>query len=312
MYNPNNNGKITPPPPAQNYGAVNQTNAYGGGYGSQRPNTAYGYPTSGTGVPNNTAAYDIPSYEKPAYNSNLAGSNPNNGGLYDEFNLNEFSSTKIRHGFIRKVYSILTVQLLFTFGFALATLYCDPIKTVMINYYYVFLILGIVLTLPLMIFLACVPSAARNYPSNYILLFFITMGISCLVGIASAVTKSEIFYYALATTAVVTVALTLFSFQTKYDFTGWAVYLYIAFIILCFVGILGIFFQNKIFHIVFSGISAFLLSISIIVDTQMIVGGKHRTYQFSIDDYIFATLAIYMDIVNLFLTLLSLYTAASE
>lgn len=309
MYNPNNNGKVVPPPPAQNYGAVNQTNTYGGGYGNPRPNT---YTYAANGATHNTTAYDLPAYDKPTYNGTAGGSNPNNGGLFDEFSLNEFSSTKIRHGFIRKVYCLLTIQLLLTFGFAFAAIYSDTLRMTLLGSYYLFLFLGIGMTLPILIFLACVPSSARSFPMNYILLFIITAGMSFLVGLASATTKSDIFYYALATTAVVTTALTIFSFQTKFDFTGWAVYLYIAFIILFFIGILGIFFRSKIFNLIFAGISAFLLSISIIVDTQMIVGGKHRTYQFSIDDYIFATLAIYMDIVNLFLSLLSLYSAVSE
>lgn len=39
---------------------------------------------------------------------------------------------------------------------------------------------------------------------------------------------------------------------------------------------------------------------------QQVVGGKHRKYQYSIDDYIFAALTLYMDIVVLFMNILSL------
>lgn len=68
----------------------------------------------------------------------------------------------------------------------------------------------------------------------------------------------------------------------------------------------------------------------IVLDTQMIVGGKHSRYRFTIDDYCFdrasvpsfgsdfcfaweimgtcqAAIAIYLDIVNLFLFLLQLF-----
>ena len=41
-------------------------------------------------------------------------------------------------------------------------------------------------------------------------------------------------------------------------------------------------------------------------DTQLIVGGAHKKHQFGVDDYVFAALNIYLDIINLFLLLLQL------
>jgi FtsH-binding integral membrane protein len=40
---------------------------------------------------------------------------------------------------------------------------------------------------------------------------------------------------------------------------------------------------------------------------QMIVGGKNRKIQFGPDDYVFAALNIYLDVINLFLMILSLF-----
>lgn len=51
------------------------------------------------------------------------------------------------------------------------------------------------------------------------------------------------------------------------------------------------------------------LSISLqylVFDTQMILGGKHRKYQVSPEEYIFAALNLYLDVVTLFLFLLQL------
>ncbi|SOV17125.1 bax inhibitor 1, putative [Plasmodium sp. gorilla clade G2] len=233
-----------------------------------------------------------------------------NGGLYDEFSLNEFSSTKIRHGFIRKVYSILSLQLLLTFGCALLAVLYKPFNAFVLTYYSPLFVVGVLLSLPIMIALACAPQMARKYPSNYFILLSITLGMSLIVTLASARTNSEIFFYAFGTTAVVVIGLTIFAFQTKWDFTGWYVFLFMAFLILIVMGIVGIFVRSKAFNLVFAGISAFILSISIIVDTQLIIGGKHKKYEFSVDDYIFATLALYMDIINLFLSILSIFSNA--
>jgi protein lifeguard len=41
-----------------------------------------------------------------------------------------------------------------------------------------------------------------------------------------------------------------------------------------------------------------------VYDAQLIFGGKHRKYQFGIDDYVFASLSLYLDIINLFLIIL--------
>ena len=42
-------------------------------------------------------------------------------------------------------------------------------------------------------------------------------------------------------------------------------------------------------------------------DIYVIVGGNH-SYQFEIDDYVFATLSLYMDIIQLFLAVLAFGT----
>merc|ERR1712244_171859 len=49
-----------------------------------------------------------------------------------------------------------------------------------------------------------------------------------------------------------------------------------------------------------------IFSLFIIYDTQLIVGGTHKKHQFTVDDYVFAALNIYLDIINLFLMLLEL------
>ena len=39
----------------------------------------------------------------------------------------------------------------------------------------------------------------------------------------------------------------------------------------------------------------------------MIVGGKHHKYQFEEDEHVFATITLYLDIVNLFLIFASAF-----
>lgn len=53
--------------------------------------------------------------------------------------------------------------------------------------------------------------------------------------------------------------------------------------------------------------SHFTVSLQYLVfDTQLILGGKHRKYEVSAEEYVFAALNLYLDVVSLFLLLLQL------
>lgn len=49
---------------------------------------------------------------------------------------------------------------------------------------------------------------------------------------------------------------------------------------------------------------AVIYSVYLLVDTQMVLGGKHK--QLTLDDYILGATIIYVDIISLFLKLLRL------
>ena len=59
-------------------------------------------------------------------------------------------------------------------------------------------------------------------------------------------------------------------------------------------------------NMVYCAIGVLIFSMYVVYDTQLIVGGKHKKFQFSVDDYIFAALALYLDVINLFLYILAL------
>jgi FtsH-binding integral membrane protein len=113
---------------------------------------------------------------------------------------------------------------------------------------------------------------------------------------------------ALATVTGVTLGLTLFAIQTKYDFTGWGPYLFVAILVLMIFGFIIAFFPgNAVATKVYCGIGALIFSLYLVYDTQLIVGGEKRKYQFSIDDYAVAAICLYVDIIQLFIMILSLF-----
>lgn len=110
---------------------------------------------------------------------------------------------------------------------------------------------------------------------------------------------------AVGITAAVCLGLTLFAFQTKWDFTVMGGVLFVAVIILMVFGIVAIFVQVKVLQLVYASLGAFIFSIYLIYDTQMMMGGKHK-YSISPEEYIFAALNLYLDIVQIFMYILTI------
>lgn len=81
--------------------------------------------------------------------------------------------------------------------------------------------------------------------------------------------------------------------------------LFVAVIILMVFGIVAIFVQVKVLQLVYASLGAFIFSIYLIYDTQMMMGGKHK-YSISPEEYIFAALNLYLDIVQIFMYILTI------
>lgn len=108
---------------------------------------------------------------------------------------------------------------------------------------------------------------------------------------------------AAAITAFITVGLTAYAMQTKYDFTTAGGILTGCLMAMILMGFIGIFVPHiKAFELLMSGAGAVLFSCFLVVDIQMMMDGKR--VQLSPDDYIFAALNLYLDIINLFLYIL--------
>jgi protein lifeguard len=118
-------------------------------------------------------------------------------------------------------------------------------------------------------------------------------------------TKPGIVLMAAGITAAITVGLTLYALQTKYDFTTAGGILMGALIGLLVVGFVRLFFPRVPgLELAIAGFGALLFSAYIVFDVQMMMDGKH--VQLSPDDYIMASLQLYLDIVNFFLYILSM------
>lgn len=216
----------------------------------------------------------------------------------------EFSDESIRKGFIRKVYSILMVQLSITLGLIALFLYHQPTREWVQRHPEMWWIALIVLIVTL-IAMACCTEVRRKSPMNFIFLFLFTIAQSFLLATAASNFQSEEVLMAVGITAGVCLGLTLFAFQTKWDFTVMGGVLFVAVLILLIFGIVAIFVPGKTITLIYASLGAFIFSIYLVYDTQLMMGGKHK-YSISPEEYIFAALNLYLDIVNIFLYILTI------
>lgn len=222
----------------------------------------------------------------------------------------DFSDKSIRRGFIRKVYSILMVQLSISMAFIAWFLYHKPTQRFVQSHFELFII-AIVILFVTMIALVCCGELRRKAPTNYIFLFIFTLAESFLLAVSSSTYKADEVMMAVGITAAVCLGLTLFAFQTKYDFTMCGGFLFVCVLILFIFGIVAIFVHGKIIKLVYASLGALIFSIYLVYDTQLMMGGSHK-YSISPEEYVFAALNLYLDVVNIFIYILTIIGAAKD
>ncbi|XP_065569579.1 protein lifeguard 1-like [Artemia franciscana] len=229
---------------------------------------------------------------------------------FSEEEVFEFTEKKIRNAFIRKVFTILTIQLAITAGLIAVFIYSPGVKQWTSQH--PGLALGIMIgTIVCIIVLACCDNFRRKTPWNYIVLFIFTILEGMMLGLMASSFDADDVLLAIGIVAIITLALTLFSFQTKIDFTAMAGGLLCLGICLLMFGLFALIFQSKILQILYASLGALVFSFYLVFDLQIMMGGKHR-YSISPEEYIFAALNLYLDIVNLFIYILRLIGLLSD
>ncbi|RMX50607.1 hypothetical protein pdam_00009647 [Pocillopora damicornis] len=207
-----------------------------------------------------------------------------------------FNDKSIRLGFIRRVFAVLMLQLATTVGAICLFIFNHNVKNFAQNNwamytsaYVVFFVLYFVLV--------CCEGVRRSYPANVIMLSLFTLSLSYLVAVISSFHETNIVLIMMGVTTLVCASVMIFACQTKYDFTTWGGVLFCA--------ALAIFFLS-----IFTPLWLALSTTFLAYDVQLVMGGKK--YELSPEEYIFASLILYMDIIRIFLLLLAIFGRGSN
>ncbi|XP_058533940.1 protein lifeguard 1 [Ochotona princeps] len=216
-----------------------------------------------------------------------------------------FSDRNVRKGFIMKVFLLLSAQLSVTAIIISMFIFWKALNSwVLANPWFTYALLPAFFGV--LIILACCGDLRRRVPANYILLGFFTILEGLLLGTVSVFYKAEEVLWATAATTLVTLALTIFALQTKWDFTLLNGVLFVFIFVLMAYGIILLFVRSYWLHLLYAGLGTLIFSFYLVMDVQLMVGGRHIHSDLDPEEYVFAALNIYLDIINLFLFILQL------
>ncbi|KAK7027375.1 hypothetical protein SK128_005118 [Halocaridina rubra] len=260
-------------------------------------------------------AQPSPFSPQPVYNASGGGfpiqdgSHRSDGGVPKDDVLPEqfggsFSDKAIRHAFIRKVYLILMCQLLVTLGIVSLFTFHDGVRYFVQRNNWIYFLSYVVFMITYLSLICC-SGLRRRWPGNFIMLGIFTIALSYMAGTIASMYETKIVVMTIGITCAICFLITLFATQTKYDFTGCGIYLFVALTVMFIFGIIAIFTYSRIMYTIYSAGIALLFSMYLVFDTQMIVGG--RKHEMSAEEHIYGALVLYLDVINIFLALLSLF-----
>ncbi|KAK5655925.1 hypothetical protein OQA88_5060 [Cercophora sp. LCS_1] len=213
------------------------------------------------------------------------------------------ATVDIRNQFIRKVYTILTVQLLVTGGVSTLSFASESYKDWIQSH-------------PAMVWISLFGAMGfmlltywkrHSYPTNLLFLSGFTLMEAYTISVIVSFYKTSIVLNAVLLTGGIFVFLTAFACQSKYDFTSWMPYLFGALWGLVLFSFMYMFLpSSSTSELVYGGISALIFSGYILVDTQLVLRKHH------VEEEIAAAISLYLDIINLFLAILRILNSQSN
>ncbi|KFK30873.1 hypothetical protein AALP_AA6G036900 [Arabis alpina] len=215
-------------------------------------------------------------------------------------------SPELRWGFIRKVYSIIAFQLLATVAVAAVVVTVRPISLffattgVGLSLYILIIITPLIVMCPLYYY-------HQKHPVNYLLLGVFTLALAFAVGLTCAFTNGKVILESAILTTVVVLSLTFYTFwaaKRGHDFNFLGPFLFGALIVLIVFGFIQILFPlGRTSVMIYGCLASIIFCGYIVYDTDNLI--KRHTY----DEYIWAAISLYLDIINLFMSLLTIFRA---
>ena len=226
----------------------------------------------------------------------------------DEFNHQNEEDTcinaQMRIGFIKKVFGIVLAQLSFTFFFVLL-FQLNIIKNFVVQHenFALYSILFSAISFMVIYFvLICNRKLGRTVPYNYMILSAVTFFETIICSSTAMAFSIDVVLISLFLTIVSAGAIIIYAFKTKEDFSHLRLLLWVLMSQLIAVGVLRFFIRSEFIRVFYCLFGTLVVGMYLVYDVQLISGKVGLVYE--VDDYIFAALELYIDIIRLFLEIL--------
>ena len=212
----------------------------------------------------------------------------------------------VKNQFIRKVYSLLSLQLLFTVSVSSTLTLNDTARIAILNAPQAFLATNIC-----MLFVLCPLFAyRRKYPLNMSLLALFTCmetySIAYICSLYFVAGDGSLILGSLGLASFVFGALSLYAHFSNQDFSWMGGFLFIASFALVVAIVVASLFSIQPLSLAISFFGCLLFSGYILYDTSTLI---HRCDP---DEYVVATIELYLDFINLFLYVLEFLNTARD
>ncbi|XP_062337518.1 protein lifeguard 1 [Osmerus eperlanus] len=212
-----------------------------------------------------------------------------------------FDDKTVRKAFIRKVFSLVTLQLVVTFSIVCVFTFSSVVKKavqtniwIYVSSYIIFLVVALSLIWS--------RSFSRKHPWNLVGLAVVTLSLSFMTGTVASFHDSTAVIIAMGATLAISFSIILFSIQNCVSFSVCYGVLLVILVDLVMFLIFCTFYYNNVVQIVYGCLGALLFALFLSVDCLMVVSlGR---YGLDPEEYVFAALIIYLDVVMIFLYIL--------
>jgi len=141
----------------------------------------------------------------------------------------------------------------------------------------------------------------HSHPWNFVFLSTFTVMEAFTLGIAISFYDNIVVLQALLITIGVFFGLSLFTLQSKYDFSGMGPFLFGSLFAFLMAGFVSIFLPfNRTADLIFAILGCLIFSGYVVYDTYTI------NKRLSPDEYIMGAISLYLDFINLFINILRL------
>ena len=223
---------------------------------------------------------------------------------YDKDTYDTVEETRfIQTSFVIRTVTTLFWQFLFTFGMISITVYNEIFNHYITTYMEQLLLTGIFGSIIMTFYIRFIS------PKTILQLSLFTVFETMCLCVVSALQEPEVIMMAIVSTFGLTMGLGIYAMTTKYNYTNLMSGLLSGLMCLIFMGISNIWLESEFIKSVEPYIGTVLFLGYIIVDVQYFFRKRVSESVYNINDlHIMAAINIYLDVINIFLELVKLYS----